>query len=701
MEKRQGILVFSSVIVLILMTAAILFPRKPDEAENIQYLTAMESIKDTQLGKLSPTATVDMSVFLSTAVPYLTFEHGQAPVTVALKQVYIDKLEKDSIRRNDALSVLFKMIGVNVKNKDQLFDKAQVLAIITDKDKSLHENNKLSASEACYLIVKAKEAFYNILANSTRKEIDITKYFYKATDFTFSENGRILWYNDEGGALNAINTEDGSFSVITKPETPELEKYEPKTGEAVINIYDNNKVLRAVSVEASSKPGYVTDKYILYRTSETSPWVRFIEFDLSSSRQFEIIGFSEDNKKMYVKTNFYDNYITLYEIDPVTKSRQVVWKNKEADIVDSIIAKSIGFSVTDLFHPETGKLLSTIYINDKPRLICLDDTLKTIMEAVNEAMGENIFPIAISGDFKFLVLKHMDSFDLGTYYLYNTATKTSKLLATPGISEDAMGYTFPVSYTTSDDDIIYGYLTLPRGKKPENLPLIVNVHSGYTSRFSWTPTAETVLAVSEGYAVLSVNSRLSIGYGNEYIDSVTKDLLLPQKDIYEMTQWMIELGIAEKSNISIMGHSYGGYSALYQAAVHPELYNSAVSMMGIWDWNSLGHELAGNEPYPEWYLRFAPVPDSEMASFMSPSTYANKIKCPVLIIYSGQDEIVYPSQNITAIADLTLSGNKPETMYIPNGKHYITDRGVLSQILDQIKDFYNSKAAFLSEHKEQ
>lgn len=170
MENKQGIIVFSSVIVLILMTTAILFPRKPDEAENIQYITAMESIKDTQLGKLSPTATVDMSAFLETAIPYLTFEHGQSPVSIALKQGYIEKLDKDSIRRNDALSVLFKIIGINFKTKEQLYEKSQELNIITDKDKSLHENNKLSASEACYLIVKAKKAFYDILNNGNKKK---------------------------------------------------------------------------------------------------------------------------------------------------------------------------------------------------------------------------------------------------------------------------------------------------------------------------------------------------------------------------------------------------------------------------------------------------------------------------------------------------------------------------------------------------
>ena len=696
MENKKSILLITTISMLILLTTAILFPRKPDEAENIQYLRAMEEIMDTQLGKLSPTALVDMSVFLDTAIPYLSFEHGEDPARIAIKQGYVKSIEKDSIRRNDALDILFKLTGVKVNKNADYLDVAKRLEIITDKDKSLHENNKLSASEACYLIVNAKKSWYNILENDvSKKEIDALKYFFTASDFTFSEDGRILWYNDEGGALNALNTQDGSFSVITKPEDPVLETYPAGPNEEVINIYDNNGILRAVQIEESLKPGYVVDKYILYRDSETSSWTRFVEFDLSTSRRYEIIGFSEDNTKLYVKTNIYDNYITIYEVDPQTEARQVVYRNKNADIVDSVIANSIGFVTTDIFHPETKKLLSTIYIDDKPRLVSLDEDFEKVMNNVREDFDENTFPVTVSFDLNYMVLMQKDCYNLGTYYLYNTKTRQFKVLSTPQIDPESIGITLPISFKASDGETIYGYLTLPKGKKPENLPLVVNVHSGYLSRFNWTPTVETIIAADNGYAVLSVNSRISVGYGNEYLDYAVKDLLLPQKDIYEAANWAINSGVANSKNISIMGHSYGGFSAFYQAGVYPQMYKAVISMMGIWDWNDLGNELAGEYELPVWYKRFAPTPGTEIATVLSPSTYVDRIKAPILIIYAGEDNIVYPSQNSRAIMELTANGNKPATLYLPEEGHVPTNTSNLDLIVNYLNEFFSEKVVRL------
>ena len=81
----------------------------------------------------------------------------------------------------------------------------------------------------------------------------------------------------------------------------------------------------------------------------------------------------------------------------------------------------------------------------------------------------------------------------------------------------------------------------------------------------------------------------------------------------------------------------------------------SVCMMGVWDWTDLGNELAEEEELPVWYKRFAPVPESELATVLSPSTYVDRIKMPIFIVYSGKDEVVYPSQNIRAILELSAT----------------------------------------------
>jgi len=52
--------------------------------------------------------------------------------------------------------------------------------------------------------------------------------------------------------------------------------------------------------------------------------------------------------------------------------------------------------------------------------------------------------------------------------------------ASPWLQEKYLSDMKPIQYTSRDGLIIHGYLTLPRGIEPKNLPVIVNPHGGPT-----------------------------------------------------------------------------------------------------------------------------------------------------------------------------------------------------------------------------
>ena len=59
---------------------------------------------------------------------------------------------------------------------------------------------------------------------------------------------------------------------------------------------------------------------------------------------------------------------------------------------------------------------------------------------------------------------------------------------------------------------MYGYLTIPHGRKLEKLPMIINPHGGPIGpRDDWGFNWETQLFASRGYAVLQLNFRGSAG----------------------------------------------------------------------------------------------------------------------------------------------------------------------------------------------
>ncbi|HCF70388.1 MAG TPA: hypothetical protein DER33_02140, partial [Syntrophomonas sp.] len=465
------------------------------------------------------------------------------------------------------------------------------------------------------------------------------------------------------------------------------EEYPAQYGESAINIYDNSQVLRAVSIEVAPRRNYVTDKYILYRESPEKPWKRLIEFDLSLTRDYEIIGFSADNTRMIVKTNFYDNYASLYQIDPETMSRELIYHNPHADAAVELISVLAGTPVVSLKNPETGEILTAIYIDDKARLVCLRDEMATIMDNVRADLGENQFPVAISPDFDYLVLLHRDDRDYGSYRLYNVESRKDTLLLSSDIPIKDVGHTYPVSFKTSNGQTVFGYLTLPLGKSPRNLPLIINVHGGPQARYVWTPNEYALLVSNLDIGVLSVDFHFSIGYGNEYTDSASKNMLLAQQDVFDSVNWAINNGLAAPEFIGIMGHSYGGYISFYQAAVHPDVYKAVISLMGVWDWTDLGLELIEDDPVPDYHRCSAPEPGTELAQVLSPSSYADKLKSPILIIYAGQDDAVYPSQNIRAIKELTEAGNTPQVLYLPDSGHTPDTLENITAVFEEIKSF--------------
>jgi dipeptidyl aminopeptidase/acylaminoacyl peptidase len=70
----------------------------------------------------------------------------------------------------------------------------------------------------------------------------------------------------------------------------------------------------------------------------------------------------------------------------------------------------------------------------------------------------------------------------------------------PKIPEAEMSHMKPIRYTSRDGLTIHGYLTLPLGREPRNLPCIVNPHGAArgtgtagatTPRSSSSPTAAT------------------------------------------------------------------------------------------------------------------------------------------------------------------------------------------------------------------
>lgn len=196
-------------------------------------------------------------------------------------------------------------------------------------------------------------------------------------------------------------------------------------------------------------------------------------------------------------------------------------------------------------------------------------------------------------------------------------------------------------------------------------------HGGPASRDYWEYNAEAQFLANRGYAVLQVNFTGSTGYGKGFEEAGYRhwgDLIM--EDIIDGTQWMIDIGVANKSKVCIMGVSFGGYSALMAPTIEPDLYKCAVSIVGVSDLELMWEEGDINETvFGRNYLMDAIGKDENELKMFSPVNRAHLLKAPVLLMQGGEDERV-PEIHYEAMIDtLKKQNHSYETFYRANEGH--------------------------------
>ena len=95
------------------------------------------------------------------------------------------------------------------------------------------------------------------------------------------------------------------------------------------------------------------------------------------------------------------------------------------------------------------------------------------------------------------------------YYLYNrNAKEVTFLFSTQPILEKyQLSPMKPIAFKARDGMTLHGYVTLPEGLKPSDLPAVLLVHGGPWARDSWGSNPLVQWLANRGYAVLQINFR--------------------------------------------------------------------------------------------------------------------------------------------------------------------------------------------------
>jgi dipeptidyl aminopeptidase/acylaminoacyl peptidase len=243
---------------------------------------------------------------------------------------------------------------------------------------------------------------------------------------------------------------------------------------------------------------------------------------------------------------------------------------------------------------------------------------------------------------------------------------------------------------------IPAFLTLPDGKPPTKLPLIVLAHGGPgardTSDFDWISQG----LASQGYAVLQANfrgSNLTWSFQSAGFGQFGRKM---QTDLSDGVRALVEQGIVDPARVCIMGASYGGYAALAGVTLDPGVYRCAVSIAGISDlarqlrWQTGGNNHSRVERYWDRYLG-ASGPDDPVLATISPLKHVDAVTVPVLLIH-GKDDTVVPYEQSDIMNDALKKANKQvEFVTLKREDHWLSHSETRLQMLQ-------ASMAFLKAH---
>jgi len=129
-----------------------------------------------------------------------------------------------------------------------------------------------------------------------------------------------------------------------------------------------------------------------------------------------------------------------------------------------------------------------------------------------------------------------------------------------------MGKTEVVRWKSKDGKEIEGLLTYPVNYQAgTKAPLILNIHGGPTGVFQQSfiggrGVYPLAAFASRGYAILRPNPRGSSGYGKDFRYANEKDWGFGDfQDLMSGVDKVIEMGVADKDRLGVMGWSYGGF----------------------------------------------------------------------------------------------------------------------------------------------
>jgi dipeptidyl aminopeptidase/acylaminoacyl peptidase len=448
-----------------------------------------------------------------------------------------------------------------------------------------------------------------------------------------------------------------------------------------------------------SKSDYRDALYSVSAAGEDTPKELF-----KTKRRYGGIVWGNNNLALFYESMFADRKIRTNKFNPSTgqvDSLNERSSNDEYNNIGEPVTKKNQFGKQALLVTKTGDLLLTSEGSgtngDLPLLQSWNlktGALKQLWRC-SDGFYESVIDIIDADKGSFLTSRENTALP-PNYYIRNWNNKKE----VSGIALTNFNNPYPqlegitkqkISYKRSDGIDLTAMLYLPKGydiKKDGPLPVFMWAYPmeykskadaaqvrgskyNFTSMYWGSP----IYWVTQGYAVMDDTEMPIVGEG----DKEPNDSYIPQLylNAHAAIQAVAKMGVGDSNRVAVGGHSYGAFMTANLLA-HTKLFKAGIARSGAYNRTLTPFGFQGEE---RTYWQ-----SPEVYNQMSPFSYADKIKTPLLLIHGDADNNsgTFPIQSERLFAAIKGHGGTVRYVSLPHESHgYNAKENLLHMLWEQ------------------
>ena len=426
-----------------------------------------------------------------------------------------------------------------------------------------------------------------------------------------------------------------------------------------------------------------------------------------TQRRLRNVIWGNNNLALVYQSTVFDRKLQIFQYNPSTNVLDLVNERSSndaySDIGSPLTAKN-QYGREALLLLKNGNLLlrsqGASPQGDMPFVQSFDLKTKkgTMIWRCEAPYYETVFDVIDPEKNIFLTSRESNT-EVPNYYVLTITTKKGKTTATRAAITD---FKHPyaqldgvvkqkISYKRGDGIDLTGDLYVPKGydpKKDGTLPVIIWAYpreyksaadaaqvrgSKYT--FTRINYGSPIFWVTQGYAVLDNAEMPIVGEGSKE----PNDNFIPQLylNAHAAIQQLAKMGVGDSNRVAVGGHSYGAFMTANLLA-HTKLFKAGIARSGAYNRSLTPFGFQAEErtywQAPEVYFN------------MSPFSFANKIKTPLLMIHGEMDNNsgTFPIQSERLYNAVKGHGGTVRLVFLPYESHgYAAKENILHMLWEQ------------------